>query len=89
MSDTPGTQTSEREIERQDLSGVPPVRWGFVGTGSIASSMAGVTTLTPLADLAAVSSRNLASAISSGAGERSIHLVAETRKPEAVFLDLR
>jgi predicted dehydrogenase len=64
MSDTPGTQTSEREIERQDLSGVPPVRWGFVGTGSIASSMAGVTTLTPLADLAAVSSRNLASAIS-------------------------
>ena len=38
------------------------VRWGFVGTGGIANSMARVVTLTPEAELAAVSSRRMESA---------------------------
>ena len=38
------------------------VRWGFVGTGSIANAMARTVTLTPEAELAAVSSRRMASA---------------------------
>jgi predicted dehydrogenase len=41
---------------------VAAVRWGFVGTGSIANSMARVVQLTPAAELAAVSSRKMASA---------------------------
>ena len=41
---------------------VPAVRWGFVGTGSIARSMARVVTMTPRAELSAVSSRRLESA---------------------------
>jgi len=41
---------------------VAAVRWGFVGTGSIANSMARVVRLTPAAELAAVSSRKMASA---------------------------
>ena len=40
----------------------PVVRWGFVGTGSIANSMARVVKLTPKAELAAISSRRMASA---------------------------
>jgi len=38
------------------------VRWGFIGTGMIASSMAHAVTLTPRARLVAVSSRRLESA---------------------------
>ena len=38
------------------------IRWGFVGTGSIANSMARVVTMTPEAELAAVSSRRMESA---------------------------
>ena len=41
---------------------VRTVRWGFVGTGAIANSMARVVKTTPLAELAAVSSRRMASA---------------------------
>lgn len=40
----------------------PVIRWGIVGTGSIANSMAGVIASVPSAELAAVSSRRLASA---------------------------
>ncbi len=36
-----------------------PLRWGFVGTGGIASSMARVVKMTPLAELVAVSSRRM------------------------------
>lgn len=39
-----------------------PLRWGIVGTGAIANSMAGVIASVPDAELAAVSSRRLASA---------------------------
>lgn len=39
-----------------------PVRWGFVGTGGIASWMADVIKTVPAAELAAVSSRRMASA---------------------------
>lgn len=39
-----------------------PIRWGFVGTGGIANSMARVVKLTPLAELVAVSSRRMSSA---------------------------
>ncbi len=42
--------------------GAAVVRWGFVGTGSIANWMADVIQSTPTAELAAVSSRRLASA---------------------------
>ena len=38
------------------------IRWGFVGTGGIANSMAHTVTLTPAAELVAVSSRRMASA---------------------------
>lgn len=38
------------------------VRWGFVGTGGIANSMARTVTLTPKAELVAVSSRRMKSA---------------------------
>ena len=41
---------------------VKPLRWGFVGTGGIANSMARVVKLTPLAELVAVSSRRMSSA---------------------------
>ncbi len=41
---------------------IPAVRWGFVGTGSIANSMARIVRMTPLAELTAVSSRRMASA---------------------------
>ncbi len=40
-------------------SDTPPVRWGFVGTGGIANSMARVVRLTPQAELTAVSSRSM------------------------------
>ena len=39
-----------------------PVRWGFVGTGNIASWMAGVVSTTPAARLCAVASRHIARA---------------------------
>lgn len=39
-----------------------PVRWGFVGTGSIASRMASAVRMAPSAELAAVSSRRMSSA---------------------------
>ncbi len=42
---------------------VPAVRWGFVGTGGIANSMARTLRLTPQAELAAVSSRRMATAV--------------------------
>ena len=38
---------------------IPAVRWGFVGTGGIANSMARVVRLTPQAELTAVSSRSM------------------------------
>jgi predicted dehydrogenase len=38
------------------------LRWGFVGTGGIANAMAHTVTLTPKAELVAVSSRSMASA---------------------------
>lgn len=38
------------------------VRWGFVGTGGIADSMARTVTLTPMAELVAVASRSMESA---------------------------
>jgi predicted dehydrogenase len=38
------------------------LRWGFVGTGGIANAMAHTVTLTPKAELVAVSSRRMASA---------------------------
>jgi predicted dehydrogenase len=38
------------------------LRWGFVGTGMIANSMAGVLKMSPHAELAAVSSRKMTSA---------------------------
>ncbi len=41
---------------------VPVIRWGIVGTGSIANSMATVINTVPHAELAAVSSRRLTSA---------------------------
>ena len=44
------------------LRQMPTLRWGFVGTGSIANSMARVVKMTPLAELAAVSSRKMATA---------------------------
>ncbi|MEM9208456.1 MAG: Gfo/Idh/MocA family oxidoreductase [Pseudomonadota bacterium] len=47
---------------RSDAQTVPVIRWGIVGTGSIASSMATVINAVPHARLAAVSSRRLASA---------------------------
>ena len=40
----------------------PAIRWGIVGTGSIAGSMAPVIAAVPSAELAAVSSRSMASA---------------------------
>ncbi|MDX1459802.1 MAG: Gfo/Idh/MocA family oxidoreductase [Xanthomonadales bacterium] len=40
----------------------PPVRWGFVGTGNIASWMAGVLGATPAARLCAVASRDMSRA---------------------------
>ena len=40
----------------------PAVRWGFVGTGSIANSMARIVRMTPMADLVGVSSRRMESA---------------------------
>ena len=43
-------------------TGGKPVRWGFVGTGGIANSMANVVKLTPLAELTAISSRRMESA---------------------------
>ena len=39
-----------------------PVRWGFVGTGNIAASMAGVVSTTPAARLCAVASRDISKA---------------------------
>jgi predicted dehydrogenase len=39
-----------------------PVKWGFVGTGNIASWMAGVVSATPAATLCAVASRDIAKA---------------------------
>lgn len=39
-----------------------PIRWGFVGTGNIASWMAGVVSATPAAKLCAVASRDIAKA---------------------------
>ena len=42
--------------------GAPVVRWGIVGTGSIANWMASAIQSTPLAELAAVSSRKMESA---------------------------
>ena len=41
-----------------------PVRWGFVGTGSIATWMAGVVSTTPAARLCGVASRDMATALS-------------------------
>ena len=40
----------------------PTIRWGFVGTGGIANSMARVVKTTPMAGLAAVSSRRMETA---------------------------
>lgn len=41
---------------------LPTLRWGFVGTGNIASWMAGVVGITPAATLRAVASRDMARA---------------------------
>jgi predicted dehydrogenase len=43
-------------------AGASPVRWGFVGTGSIARQMASAVRMAPSAELAAVSSRQMKSA---------------------------
>ena len=40
----------------------PALRWGFVGTGMIANSMAGIVASTPAAELVASSSRRISSA---------------------------
>ena len=45
-----------------EAQAVPVIRWGIVGTGSIANSMAEVINAVPHAELAAVSSRRLSSA---------------------------
>ncbi|HEX5648050.1 MAG TPA: Gfo/Idh/MocA family oxidoreductase [Steroidobacteraceae bacterium] len=42
--------------------GIPPLKWGFVGTGAISNHMAKHIATTPLATLTAVSSRSMASA---------------------------
>jgi predicted dehydrogenase len=42
----------------------PTLRWGFVGTGNIANWMADVVQNTPMAELAAVASRSIATAAS-------------------------
>ena len=42
----------------------PPIRWGFVGTGNIASYMGSVVAGTPSAELVAVSSRRMETASS-------------------------
>ncbi len=47
---------------RSEAQAVPVIRWGIVGTGSIANSMAEVINAVPHAELAAVSSRRLRSA---------------------------
>lgn len=50
-----------RAIARQELGATPPptLRWGVVGTGSIANSMAGAIKRANHAELAAVSSRSM------------------------------
>ena len=52
MNDKPGKPTDKSN----------PVRWGFVGTGNIASWMAAVVGATPAAKLCAVASRDIARA---------------------------
>jgi len=52
--------------------GAPVVRWGFVGTGSIANNMATVIKMAPSAELAAVSSRKMETA-TAFAGQHGIN----------------
>ncbi len=53
-----------RAVARQEPGAAPPpaLRWGVVGTGSIANSMAGVIRRAEFAELAAVSSRRMETA---------------------------
>jgi predicted dehydrogenase len=48
--------------DKMDDESSDTLRWGFVGTGGIADAMAHTVTLTPKAELAAVSSRRMESA---------------------------
>ena len=56
-SATAGLVSTSPQIAR--ASDIPTVRWGFVGTGGIANSMARIVTMTPQAELTAVSSRSM------------------------------
>jgi predicted dehydrogenase len=55
-----GLMTVSSGLARSETT--PAVRWGFVGTGAIANSMARVVKTVPSADLVAVSSRRMESA---------------------------